>query len=180
MFLVSKIRNFQILWFVIALFTGIFFVFVALKFANIIPSKAIHPQLKQAKRIPMKSDGTKAIIPHINTTNPNLPSFTADDAMAYASKHSLFLMETIETPTVVSAKFMSDRAASELVNSEPDLSPNALVCVVEIHGRFQVNQPPNINNSVAKRMIFDIVYEVYDARTGNFLSMSAPDSSLEH
>jgi hypothetical protein len=122
--------------------------------------------------------GVPAINPRVQLSDAaalTTPAFTAEDALAYVASHSAFMAQSLVSPTVVSAQFMTDAEYSARFHSEPGLAPNKLLCVVEVHGRFRpMSAPPGV-----KPGIYHVVEMVFNARTGNFLMASALGSSIE-
>jgi hypothetical protein len=125
------------------------------------------------------SPGAPAIEPYLNPSSPDLPTFTKDDVRDFLVNRGFEQMQSLAPRSVVSVKFMSGVAARTLLLEDPTLAPDALVCVVEAHGRFQAGIVPGETPPSDGPHIFTVMYEVFDARTGNALLVYAPYSALE-
>jgi hypothetical protein len=126
-------------------------------------------------QLPSPPSGVPAITPHLDVSDQSLPTFTAEDALAYMASHPAFMLQSLAPVTVVSAQFMTDAEYSARFHSETGLAPNKLLCVIEVHGRFRpMSAPPGV-----KPGIYHVVEMVFNARTGNFLMASALGSSIE-
>ncbi len=108
--------------------------------------------------------GSHAITPHINAGNPLLPTFTREDVIAWVSANPVGRMPALEPPTIVKVEFTTDSDVKNVLGESAGLPDTALVCYVEIHGRFAAPGPPG-----ATPRVFTRVWEVFDGRTGNFL-----------
>jgi hypothetical protein len=105
------------------------------------------------------------------------PAFTAEDALAHVASHMLGGSRV--PPTVVGAQFMTDAQFLARFGAEPGLAPNKLLCVVEIHGHFRIpSAPPGAPRSVFE-VVYDVVYVVFNAQTGNYLMHQMRASSME-
>jgi hypothetical protein len=70
-------------------------------------------------------------------------------------------------PTLLGVQFMTDAEFVARFGPEPGLAPDKLLCVVEVHGRFR---PPGCPPGSTPR-VYDVVYVVFNARTGNHLML---------
>lgn len=109
--------------------------------------------------------GSAAITPHLNAADPAKPAFTSEDAEKWAAAHSVFRMMSTGPRTVVQVTFTTSAELSKIFSGASiGLADDALVCYVKLHGQFTASapagSPPNILTTV---------YEVFDARTGNFI-----------
>jgi hypothetical protein len=126
--------------------------------------------------------GLPAITPHLNLNTSNaavasLPTYTAADAIAYADANPPTGMTSLAPFAVTGVQFMTDAQADQQLQTVIGLAPTALVCVVEVHGRFQALL---LGAAPANLPTFDLAYEVFDGRTGNFLVSAEVGSSVEH
>lgn len=108
--------------------------------------------------------GSPAIEPHINTSNPDLPTFTREDVVAWIGKNSVWRMPALEPPTIAKIVFTTDSEVKRVLGESTGLPETAPVCYVDLHGRFGAPHPPGAVSRVFKR-----VWAVFDGRTGNFL-----------
>jgi hypothetical protein len=123
--------------------------------------------------------GCPAITPCVQLSDTDAlitPAFTAEDALAHVASH---ISGSLVPPTVVGPQFMTDAQFVARFGTEPGLSPNKLLCVVEVHGRFRIpSVPPGAPPSVYD-MVYNVVYVVFNARTGNHLMLSFRASGVE-
>ncbi|HEU5348484.1 MAG TPA: hypothetical protein VFU63_07705, partial [Ktedonobacterales bacterium] len=108
--------------------------------------------------------GSPAIKPHMNMSDPQLPTFTREDVIAWVSVNPVGRMPALEPPTIVKVEFTPDSEVKKVLGASTGLPGTALVCYVELHGRFAARVPPGSPPRIFKR-----VWEVFDARTGNVL-----------
>ena len=119
--------------------------------------------------------GCPAITPRVQLSDAaalTTPAFTAEDALAHVASH---MMGSLVPPTVVGVQFMTDAQFVARFRPEPGLAPDKLLCVVEVHGRFR---PPGGPPGSTPR-VYDVVFVVFNARTGNHLMLHMPGSSME-
>jgi hypothetical protein len=121
-----------------------------------------------------RKEGSPAIVPHLNEMNPNLPDYTAEDAKAYAQRVAPLQGGCLTPWSVANVQFMTDAEVTQQFQADPGLAASALLCVVEVHGRFNTAESYS-----AEPRIFTTLYEIFDARTGNLLQLYAPESALE-
>jgi hypothetical protein len=103
----------------------------------------------------------------IPLTRSGTPAFTVADVKQYFKAHPM--LTTAGKPgTLVKVAFMASKQASTLTNGESvGIPDDAMVCFVELHGPFVLN---NVSMPMgAKAPTGQNVYYVIDAQTGNQL-----------
>ncbi|GEM_PF-2239212 len=119
--------------------------------------------------------GCPAIKPRVqlsDTAALTTPAFPAEDALAHVASH---LMGSLIPQTVEGVQFMTDAEFLARFGPEPGLASEKLLCVVEVHGRFRrASGPPGSRPS-----IYNVVYVVFNARTGNHLMLHMRESPIE-
>lgn len=87
--------------------------------------------------------GEPAIRPNAVSTDPAVPSFTADDVRAYVATHP-HLNQIPDAPaaTVASVAFLPVQAVDERLGAGTGMRPDTLLRVVALHGGFIVTGPP--------------------------------------
>jgi hypothetical protein len=93
---------------------------------------------------------------------------------AYADANPPVGMTSLAPFAVTQVQFMTDAQADQQLNTVIGLDPSALVCVVEVHGRFQARLLAATNGPVPT---FDSAFEVFDGRTGNVLETAQASTS---
>lgn len=87
----------------------------------------------------LEMDGIPAITPHLSTDDPSLPTYTAEDAIAFTLAHPPSRVQRIKSVTAedITVKFMPDAEADKLLNNICIGQPaDHVVCVVQVHGPF--------------------------------------------
>jgi hypothetical protein len=88
------------------------------------------------------------------------------------------MMGSLVPRTVVGVQFMTDAAFVARFGPEPGLAPDKLLCVIEVHGRFRIpSVPPGAPPGVY--VVYEVVYVVFHARSGNHLMLHMRASSME-
>ncbi len=126
-----------------------------------------------------QSPGSPAITPHINLSNPKLPTFTANDVRQYILHNGSPAGPLVKGAHITFEKieFVTSSQASQLLKGEwIGLPDNAPVCYVLIHGPFKATAVhPDPEFSPKSVPIVPFADIVFDARTGNWLVWGIPD-----
>jgi hypothetical protein len=119
-------------------------------------------------------EGSQAIVPTIQTSDPAVPAFTAQDATAYALAHPEGLKVDVSGPvTVASVQFLTESQLAAQ-NMGIGVAPTRLICVVELHGSFIVGGPPPLALNPTPLPSRSVAREYFDAHTGNLLVYAVP------
>lgn len=109
--------------------------------------------------------GVPAITPQVSGGNAGTPAFDAKAVEAYIATHPPGGRIDTSGPVIVeSVQFITAQQADALLQSQSGLLPTRLVCLVKLSGTFTLIGPPG-----TKPGTFQTLYQVYDARTGNFI-----------
>lgn len=130
--------------------------------------------------------GIEAITTRHNPLRSSPPVFTVDDACTYVRVNWLRIeeeftkMRGVGASHVMGVQFLPSVQANQVLDTTLGLAPDALVCVVELHGFMQENLTYQeiAERGGVKNRDFTVLYLAFDARTGNFLGFHAPLSSL--
>ena len=113
--------------------------------------------------------GGAAITPHINANDPQAPTFSREDVLAWISTNPIGRMIALEPPTLVKIEFMTAGDVHSLLRTSTGLPDSAPVCYVEFQGRFDAPHPPGAAPIYTRARV------VFDGRTGNLLMAGAGD-----
>jgi hypothetical protein len=78
-------------------------------------------------------------------------------------------MITVGPDSVAGAVFATDGAVGQLVHDGGIANPSELVCMVTLHGTFDVITPPGVKTIVA----YHTVYMIFDGKSGNLKDIYA-------
>lgn len=124
--------------------------------------------------IPTTSNaGLPAIHPSIQTTDPLMPAFTADEAAQYVLKHPFFGRLEPQGPiTVTSVQFLTTAQDPRMLAGW--LEPDRLLCIVQVSGTFRFAGAPVLDPSGTPRppvVTAGTAFQIFDAHTGNQLAL---------
>ena len=114
------------------------------------------------------------------------PAFTVEDACIYVYVDSPRIEDEftkthgVGSSNVMGVQFLASAQASQMLDTSIELAPDALVCVVVLHGQFHENltyQEVAERGGIENRH-FRVLHLAFDARTGNFLAFHIVPSSI--
>jgi hypothetical protein len=122
--------------------------------------------------------GSPAIQPHVNGATGNAPTFTSTDAAQYVTAHGFPGGVPVQGSHLVitNIQFMTAKVANaQFIKTGIDRPDDALVCVVQVKGPFNLIYAHLSPTDYAKHNVpvARTGFIVYDARTGNFLLWTA-------
>lgn len=122
--------------------------------------------------------GFPALTPHINLSNPNLPTFTTQDVERYVSQTGSPAGPLVKGAhlTFIKILFISSAQASYIMGGEyVGLPDNAPVCYVLIHGPFlMTNASFSPAEHIKQPPVVATTEIVLDGRTGNLIVWGTP------
>lgn len=116
--------------------------------------------------------GIPAITPH-ETGATSGARFTEADVIAYFQKSGEMHADSTQPVTVAKVQFLTVAEATKQLDWGYNRSPDALVCIVTLHGHFSVDGPPGYPARVGSTD-----YVIFDGTTGNLLGDSVQVSGV--
>jgi hypothetical protein len=114
--------------------------------------------------------GIPAITPTLSNAGPLTPTFTAQDAINYITRHDVGAkVHAMGSVTVAKVSFLPNRDTGTLLGEKLALGDdNRLVCIVQVSGTFSVGGMPGVSS-----VTMNTAYVAFDAHTGNQLAVIA-------
>lgn len=123
--------------------------------------------------------GLPAIPPSL-PVEPGKPAFTEEEAATYALAYLMVMPDPdYPPPTVLRVEFLPIAEVEVRINHPIAIVPrDALLCLVTIRGKF-IPELPHWATPSGPRDRNAVLYQIYDAHTGNYLAHTSGSEDVD-